>query len=42
MIGKTFGINWFIINNDKNPGEKIYAVPAIQDNIKWRDGEGRP
>ena len=40
--GKTFGINWFIINNDKDPDTKLYAVPAIQDNLKWRDNKGYP
>ena len=42
MKGKTFGINWFIINNEKDPDKKLYAVPAIMDNIRWRDGTGRP
>ena len=37
LVGKTFGVNWFIINNEKNPGVKLYAVPAVRDNVKWRD-----
>ena len=39
LVFKTFGINWFIINAK---GEKIYAVPAVKDNIEWRHESGRP
>lgn len=40
--GKTFGINWFIINNERGNGKKLYAVPAIKDNLPWRDNLGFP
>ena len=42
MGENAFGINWFIINNERSPEVKFYAVPAIKENLTWRDQNGYP
>ena len=40
--GKAFGINWFIINMTKDSSKNLYAVPAVPENMNWRDQLGYP